>query len=72
MTTPRPCRGCGGVMSRGYVADRTRDGAKASTWIEGEPQTSFWKGVTVPKGNRQLDIATWRCERCGLLESYAA
>jgi hypothetical protein len=39
-------------------------------WVEGAPEKSFWQGLATSK-RRVLPIATWRCERCGYLESYA-
>ena len=39
-------------------------------WIEGAPEKSFWIGIKT-RGRRKLKIETWRCGRCGYLESYA-
>ena len=39
-------------------------------WVEGAPQKSFWTGLKVT-GKDQLDVITYRCRRCGYLESYA-
>jgi hypothetical protein len=41
-----------------------------SSWTEGAPEKNLWLGVNL-KGKRRSDIATWRCNRCGFLESYA-
>ncbi|TMJ17211.1 MAG: hypothetical protein E6G94_02130 [Alphaproteobacteria bacterium] len=32
---------------------------------------SFWTGISLG-GRARSQIATWRCGRCGFLESYAA
>ena len=41
-------------------------------WVEGEPETSLWMGGGLKlRGKDKLDITTYRCRRCGYLESYA-
>lgn len=41
----------------------------AGKWLEGAPQWSIWGLKT---RNRQvLPVESFRCERCGYLESYA-
>lgn len=37
MIDPSDCPKCGGGFREGYVADQTRMGAVASTWVEGAP-----------------------------------
>ena len=65
------CPRCSGAMSEGYIVDKTHGGAGVSTWVEGEPKKSFWVGLKLG-GKTPIDIATWRCRRCGYLESYAS
>ena len=43
---------------------------QTSTWISGPPEPSFWTGLKM-KGKHQREIRTFRCVRCGFLESYA-
>jgi hypothetical protein len=57
-------------MAEGFVLDKTHGGAGVSSWVDGVPVSSAWTGVNL-KGREQLLIATWRCGRCGFLESYA-
>jgi hypothetical protein len=57
-------------MNEGFLLDTTHGGYQIGKWVEGEPRKSFWVGLKI-KGSRQIDIATFRCERCGYLESYA-
>ena len=64
------CAKCGGTMEDGFVLDNTYGARLQSGWVEGEPERSFWTGVKV-KGKELLPIITWRCPRCGYLESYA-
>lgn len=58
-------------MREGFVLDKTYGGAGVSSWIEGAPVRSIWTGVDL-QGRAQARIATWRCGRCGYLESYAS
>lgn len=68
---PQPdCPKCGGAMEEGFLLDRTQSGAAASAWVAGAPEKSFWTGLKL-KGRTQLPVSTWRCRRCGYLESYA-
>lgn len=71
MSENKSCSKCGGPMAAGFTVDRGYGGAVASTWQDGAPRKSFWTGVKLSKRD-QIEITTWRCERCGLLESYAA
>lgn len=59
-------------MSEGFVADRSQHGAAGvPSWVEGEPERSVWTGLKL-SGKSRLEIATWRCIRCGFLEQYAS
>jgi len=71
MATPT-CVKCGGRMSEGFIADTTHHSRViCSSWIEGKPVRSFWTGLQTA-GRRRFFAVTWRCERCGYLEAYAA
>lgn len=52
------------MVDEGYG---TRTVAK---WIAGEPERSIWTGLKL-RGKERLNVATFRCRRCGYLESYA-
>lgn len=72
MAQSKQCLKCGGTLVEGFVVDQAHGGAATvPTWVEGAPERSIWTGVKV-SGKAQLDIATWRCRSCGLLEHYAA
>jgi hypothetical protein len=58
-------------MSEGYIVDHTHGGTRVAGWVEGEPVKSVWVGLKLG-GKTQIEIATWRCRRCGYLESYAS
>ena len=65
------CTGCGGEMEEGFVLDRGHYSFPAEQeWVEGEPERSFWSGFKMD-GKRLFKVMTYRCERCGRLESYA-
>ncbi len=70
MRTPAACVKCGGSMSPGFVVDQGYGSAHVSTWQEGEPKKSFWLGLKQSKED-QKEVTTFRCSRCGYLESYA-
>ncbi len=61
---------CGGQMEEGFVVDRTYGANLQSTWLDGEPQTSFWTGVKIGK-KEQVPVTTLRCSGCGYFESFA-
>lgn len=71
MTPSTTCPKCSGHMEDGFVLDQTHGASLQSRWVEGPPITSFWTGLKL-KGKECLPVATFRCERCGFLESYAA
>jgi predicted nucleic-acid-binding Zn-ribbon protein len=65
------CPKCNGGMEAGFIVDQTGDArARVETWVEGEPTKSFWTGLKL-KDRQQLSVTTYRCDRCGYLESYA-
>ena len=39
-------------------------------WAAGVPVKSIWTGLKLKRGE-QRDVGTYRCRRCGYLESYA-
>jgi len=66
----KACPKCRGAMTEGFVIDHVFGGRAVSRWVEGAPQRSPWLGVGLA-GAMPIEIATWRCGRCGFLESYA-
>jgi len=64
------CNKCGGPMSKGFILDMDNTGSSQSKWLEGEPELSFWTGIKYIWETKYL-IETYRCEKCGYLESYA-
>ncbi len=65
------CPKCAGAMAQGYLVDRDSSGGhQVGNWIEGAPDKRKWLGLIIGKAAK-LEVQTWRCGRCGFLESYA-
>ena len=64
------CPRCSGSMEAGFVVDEGYGKKVVAKWVAGEPQKSFWMGLKL-RGRDQIEVATYRCRRCGYLESYA-
>ena len=68
---PLECPRCRGEMEAGYVMDRgDYNMPSVPQWVEGTPEKSVWTGLKT-KNRDVLPVTTYRCERCGYLESYA-
>jgi len=70
MSTPTKCPKCDGEMQEGFILDWTEGGRLASSWVAGKPEASFWMGTKID-GKEQHHIQSFRCTKCGYLESYA-
>lgn len=64
------CPRCGATMEPGFLVDHTYGAVAKSEWASGEPGYSRWSGMKM-KGRQLYEVMTFRCMRCGLLESYA-
>ena len=64
------CPVCQVVMEKGFVLDHSYGSVIQSKWIEGPPERSFWTGIKT-SGRRLIPPVTYRCQTCGLLQSYA-
>jgi len=65
------CAKCEGQMIRGFNLDRGADNTRyQSVWVEGAPESSLFRGVKL-KGKPIYAVISYRCEKCGYLESYA-
>jgi predicted nucleic-acid-binding Zn-ribbon protein len=63
------CPKCNGTMEVGFILEGG-EGRFVSEWVEGAPEFSFWTGLKT-SNRRKLEVTTYRCARCGYLESYA-
>jgi predicted Zn-ribbon and HTH transcriptional regulator len=67
---PLRCMKCETQMEEGFVLDNAHAARLQSEWVQGAPEEG-WFGNVKLKGRLQLSIATFRCPKCGYLESYA-
>jgi len=65
-----PCPKCNGEMEQGFTFGIDGPRRVVSTWVEGEPESSFWQGAKVPV-EKCVPVGTVRCSVCGFLEAYA-
>jgi len=63
------CSKCQGSMSIGFIVTEKSGTNAVSNWSKGAPDKRWW-GIKLGK-KAQYEIQTWRCGRCGFLESYA-
>jgi len=65
------CLRCTVPMELGFVPDRTNTTmASIQTWVAGAPERSTWTGIKL-KGRQLIPVMTYRCPRCGYIESRA-
>jgi hypothetical protein len=58
-------------MEPGFLIDRADHNVPAQQeWAEGAAERSFWAGLNL-KGREKVLVVTYRCPRCGLLQSFA-
>ncbi len=66
----KSCPKCGRTMEEGFLVDSADAGVSAvAGWHRGQPQKKWW-GLKTTKADR-IEITSWRCTSCGLLENYA-
>ncbi|MDX2191841.1 MAG: hypothetical protein NW201_00710 [Gemmatimonadales bacterium] len=70
MGTPLSCLRCEAPMELGYVLDQSDAGRSEQRWVQGPPEPSLWMGLQIG-GRHTHAVRTYRCTRCGWLESYA-
>ena len=57
-------------MEPGYVVDEGYGTRTVANWVAGEAERSIWTGLKL-RGKTKIGVTTYRCRRCGYLESYA-
>ena len=57
-------------MQEGFTVDVGYGSTSVPKWVDGEPVKSIWTGLKL-RGKQQYPVTTYRCQRCGYLESYA-
>ena len=71
MSSPNlKCSKCQSTMEEGFILDKEGQSAGGiSYWVAGTPPDKSWWGLNI-KGREKLMVITFRCTRCGYLESY--
>lgn len=67
---PTECFRCRGRLEVGFLVDFTSGGQQVQRWLAGEPRVSRWIGLKVDSKDL-VEVRTYRCQKCGLLESHA-
>jgi hypothetical protein len=57
-------------METGFIPDMSYAAILSSSWVEGEPAKGFLGNIKLG-GKRRIAAKTFRCTKCGYLESYA-
>lgn len=66
----RRCSRCGGPQKEGFLLDCSQNVFRVGHWAEGAP--AYWiLRILKMRGRRKLPMQSWRCTKCGLLETYA-
>jgi predicted nucleic-acid-binding Zn-ribbon protein len=63
------CPKCAGDLQEGFILDMSYAARWVSSWVAGKPEKSY-AGIKI-SGKEQHSIQTFRCTKCGYLESYA-
>jgi len=71
MVPPTKCSKCSGELAEGFVPVEGQLSGGVATWIAGAPQFGFLGSVKTD-GKTAYRVRVFRCNNCGLLESYAA
>ncbi len=70
VTSPPPkCGKCGGDMQEGYVPDAGRSGYDTAIWVAGRPEFGLFGDAKI-SDKETYAVRTFRCIKCGFLESY--
>ena len=72
MEQTKTCRDCGGRMTQGFIGDANYGETSVAVprWHHGEPQKNWLGSLKIDKKMSKA-VATFRCDRCGALQSYA-
>jgi hypothetical protein len=57
-------------MDPGYFVDHTYGAMLPAAWVPGIPRKTRWRGFIIRKQDK-VPVTTFRCVRCGRLQSYA-
>lgn len=65
------CYRCDEPMRIGFLGDAAHSSLLQARWCEGEPQAGFLTEVKARQFRAGLKTFSYRCPKCGLLETYA-
>lgn len=66
------CLRCDGALEKGFILDKGHSNITSqASWASGAPSKTFWRLTAVQKGARMIPIVSYRCKKCGRLESFA-
>jgi hypothetical protein len=74
MTADTPsCYRCQGAMTAGLLIDRDYSTKNQARWASGEPRRGVgaWFSGEASGTRDEYRVVTYRCTRCGALESFA-
>ncbi len=69
MMRSNSCPKCQGTMEEGFTLTGRDTYRRAAGWVAGRPRKNWLLGLRLP--HKPIDIQSWRCGRCGYLESFA-
>jgi len=58
-------------MQEVFVLDNAHSTRLQSEWVQGPAEANRWGFGVKVRGKVRLAIVTFRCDKCGYLESYA-
>ena len=67
---PKNCLRCEGEMEVGFIFDHVFGGSTRQGWGRGQPTRSMMRGVVSPTGLDPYPVTSYRCTKCGMLESF--
>ncbi|MES2764354.1 MAG: hypothetical protein V4642_00665 [Bacteroidota bacterium] len=66
----KSCLKCGGEMEEGLLPDYIGAFGIMPVWVKGGPEKGTFSSLKLAS-RKKLRVFTWRCIKCGFLESYA-
>ena len=70
MAASNECLRCAGRMEPGYIVDMGHGTQTLPKWYSGAAAKGWFGNLKLRK-KAATEVVTSRCQRCGLLESYA-
>ena len=64
------CPKCDTTMEQGFILDRTHGAVLSAEWVGGTPEKSAFAGIRKLRKRPRFLVMSYRCPKCGYLESY--